>query len=72
MTLSAGEPDSVVTANVVRVIAADSGPAATSARVRTGRSRSALAISGRSASGACGAIRRSSSTVGSGTLAGIG
>ena len=46
ITLRAGEPDSVVVANVVRVIAADSGPAATSALVSTGRSRSALAISG--------------------------
>src|SRR5689334_13426824 len=33
ITLMAGEPDSVVVANVVRVMAADSGPAATSARV---------------------------------------
>ena len=37
----------------------------------SGRSRSAFASSGRSARGACGAIRRSSSTVGSGTLAAI-
>ena len=59
-------------ANVVRVIAADSGPAAISARVSTGRSRSALAISGLSGSGACGASRRNSSTVASGTRAGIG
>ena len=36
ITFSAGEPDRVVTATVVRVIAADSAPAATSARVSTG------------------------------------
>jgi hypothetical protein len=36
ITLRAGEPDSVVVANVVRVMAADSGPAATSALVSTG------------------------------------
>jgi hypothetical protein len=52
MTLSAGDPESVVVAKVVRVIAADSGPAAMSALVRAGRSRSALRISGRIGSGA--------------------
>ena len=72
MTLSAGEPDSVVTATVVRVIAADSGPAAIRARVSTGVRRAALAMSGRSASGACGAIRCISSMVGLGVLGGNG
>ena len=72
ITLRAGEPDRVVTAKVVRVIAADSGPAATRALVSTGRSRSALAISGLSGSGACGARRRNSSTVASGVRARIG
>ena len=72
ITLRAGEPDSVVVANVVRVMAADSGPAATSARVRTGRRRSALPISGLSGSGACPDSLRNSSTVVSGTDAGIG
>ena len=70
--MRAGEPDSVVVANVVRVIAADSGPAAISALVSTGRSRSALPISGLRGSGACAASRRNSSTVVSGTAAGIG
>ena len=51
MTLWAGEPDSVVTANVVRVIAAASGPAATRARASTGASRPAPAMTGRSGSG---------------------
>ena len=72
MTLRAGEPDRVVTATVVRVIAAVSGPAASRARVTTGRMRAALAMSGRTASGACGAIRRNSSIVASGVLAGSG
>ena len=62
----------MVTAKVVRVIAAVSGPARTRARGRTGPSLPALAISGRIASGACGASRRNSSRVGAGTLAGIG
>ena len=72
ITLSAGEPDRVVAATVVRVIAAASGPAATSARVSTGLRRSALAISGLSAAGACGARRRISSIVGAGVWAGKG
>ena len=72
ITLSAGEPDRVVTAIVVRVIAAVSGPAATRARVSTGVSRSARRRAARSGRGAWGAIRRSRASVGSGVLAGKG
>ncbi len=72
MTLIAGEPDSVVIAKVVRVIAAVSGPARSSARVRAGFNRSALASRGRSGRVACGARRRNSSIVGAGRLAAMG
>ena len=65
ITLRAGEPDSVVTATVVRVIAADSGPAGEQGAgeqraepVGVGHQRRAAAR------GACGASRRSSSSVG--------
>ena len=51
ITLWAGEPESVVTAIVVRTRAAGSAPAASSARLSSGCSRRALANSGRSGSG---------------------
>ena len=69
ITLCAGEPDSVVTAIVVRTRAAGSAPAARSARLRSGCTRRALANSGRSGAGACGAIRANISIVGSGSEA---
>jgi hypothetical protein len=76
ITLRAGDPLRVVVATVVRVIAAASGPAASSARVTTGASRSARPSNGfrtgRSGSGTCGARRRISSRVGAGAEAGKG
>ena len=72
ITLRAGDPLRVVAATVVRVMAAASGPAASSARVTTGASRSARPSSGRSGSGTCGARRRISSSVGAGADAGNG
>ena len=51
ITLSAGEPDSVVTAIVVRVIAAGSAPAASRARVSTGCSRRRWPSAGAAARG---------------------
>ncbi len=72
ITLSAGLPWSVVIANVVRTIAALSGPSAVSTLVSAGPSRSAFAMTGRRGSGAWGAIRRNSSRVGAGRLVGIG
>ena len=68
ITLWAGEPERVVTAIVVRTRAAGSGPAASSARFSSGCRRRALAKSGRSGAGACGAIRVNISSVGSGSV----
>src|SRR3954463_9404657 len=72
ITLSAGLPESVVTANVVRAIAALSGPIAVRMRATVGPSRPAFAMSVRMGRGACGASRLNSSTVGAGTLDGMG
>ena len=72
ITLSAGLPSRVVIANVVRAIAAASGPAADSARVSRGRIRSARPRTGRNGRGRWGARVRIRSTVVSGSRAGIG
>ena len=72
ITLRAGLPLSVVIANVVRAIAALSGPIAVRMRASAGPRRPALAMRVRMGSGAWGASRRNSSTVGAGTLEGIG
>ena len=73
ITLRAGEPESVVTATVVRVIAADSGPAASRARVSDGAEPAGVGQQRpqreRARAGRSGATARA---VGSGRLAGNG
>ncbi len=73
ITLWAGEPESVVTAIVVRTRAAGSAPAASSARLSSGCSRRALANSGRRAQRVRAArCRVNISSVGSGSEAANG